>query len=257
MPQPNDILQIPPIPNGLRIPYGEDPQQFGELRLSSRKEPHPVAVVIHGGFWRAAYNLDHISHLCAALNDAGVATWSLEYRRLGNPGGGWPGTFDDVRRGCAHLFEISDRYKLDRQRMLTMGHSAGGQLALWLAAEVDVAGVVVLAPVADLRRAFELKLSNSVVHDLLGSPDEFEDRYRSVSPIERLPLRKPQYLIHGGLDAIVPLEISRRYVERAESMGDPVRLLTLENAGHFELIDPRTAEFNSVKSAVLELCRIS
>src|SRR5215831_5839788 len=162
----DDILGMPPVPNGERIRYGEDPLQFGELRVPPGDGSYPVAIVIHGGFWRAKYNLDHISHLCAALNAEGTATWSLEYRRIGDPGGGWPGTFDDVRHGSAHIVNISRRYNLDCERLIAIGHSAGGQLALWLGKEMNLRGMVALAPVADLRRAYELKLSNSVVHDL-------------------------------------------------------------------------------------------
>src|SRR5580765_8107527 len=98
-----DILQLPLPRPGERIAFGLDSLQFGELRLPEGAGPHPVVIVIHGGFWRAAYNLDHISHLCVALNKAGIATWSLEYRRLGNPGGGWPGTLQDVAVGADYL----------------------------------------------------------------------------------------------------------------------------------------------------------
>ena len=253
----DDILGMPAVPNGERIRYGEDPLQFGELRVPPGDHSHPLAIVIHGGFWRAKYNLDHISHLCAALNSEGIATWNLEYRRIGNPGGGWPGTFDDVRCGSAHILELSQRYNLDCKRVIAIGHSAGGQLVLWLGKEMMLSGMVALAPVADLRRAYELNLSNSVVHDLLGSPVEHTDRYRSASPIERLPLHKPQRLIHGTLDDIVPLEISRRYIAAAEKMGDDAQLIELKNAGHFELIDPRTTEFGVVKSTIRELCKTS
>jgi acetyl esterase/lipase len=254
----DDILQLGPPEAGKRISYGKDPLQFGELRLPEGHGPHPVAIVIHGGFWRAAYNLDHIAHLCVALNAAGVATWSLEYRRIGNPGGAWPGTFDDVAAGSNQLQAVADRYHLDCKRTVALGHSAGGQLALWLAAQGAINGVVSLAGVADLRRAYELKLSNTVVADLLGgSPESVPDRYHAVSPIELLPIRKPQRLIHGTLDMIVPLEISKRYADAAANLGDDAQLMTLAGAGHFELIDPRTKEFDLVRSTVLQLCSMN
>src|SRR5215831_7399122 len=146
MSQPTDILQLPLPSRGERLAYGADPLQFGELRLPRGSGPFPAAIVIHGGFWRAAYNLDHIGHLCIALNAEGVATWSLEYRRLGDAGGGCPGTFDDVATGARHLSSIAGRYNLDRKRFVAVGHSAGGQLALWLAAEQEpLRGVVSLA----------------------------------------------------------------------------------------------------------------
>jgi len=190
-----------------------------------------------------------------ALNAEGVATWSLEYRRLGNAGGGCPGTFDDVATGARHLGSIAGRYNLDRKRFVALGHSAGGQLALWLAAEQEpLRGVVSLAGVADLRRAYELGLSNSVVRDLLeGSPDSVPERYDRYSPIERLPLRIPQRLIHGSLDKNVPLEISQRYVDKAQACGDDATLIALKDAEHFKLIDPRATEFEVVRNTVLKL----
>src|SRR5690349_19716723 len=119
-----DILQLSPQAPDVRIPYGDDPLQFGYLRLPKGSEPFPAVIVIHGGFWRAAYNLDHISHLAAALRDAGVGTWSIEYRRIGDEGGAWPGTFQDVARGVDHLKVIAAQYKLDLQRVIAIGHSA-------------------------------------------------------------------------------------------------------------------------------------
>src|SRR5580658_2092167 len=122
------ILDIPAEPPGLHIPYGSGEFQFGELYLPEGKGPHPVAIVIHGGYWRARYDLRHIGHFCVALGKAGIAAWSMEYRRRGNEGGGFPGTFDDVRAGAAHLEKISKERALDMRRVVATGHSAGGQL---------------------------------------------------------------------------------------------------------------------------------
>ena len=253
-----DILQLPPPPPGERIAYGRDPLQFGELRLPEAAGPHPVVIVIHGGFWRAAYNLDHIGHLCVALNKAGLATWSLEYRRIGNPGGAWPGTFDDIRAGANYLTSIAAKYHLDLNRVVVIGHSAGGQLALWLGSHGDLKlrGIVSLAGVTDLRRAYELKLSNTVVADLLGgSPETVSDRYTQASPIEHVPLHIPQRLIHGTADTNVPFELSKEYAAAAKAKGDDAELIPLEGARHFELIDPRAKEFETVKQSILTLLK--
>src|SRR5947209_17499812 len=133
-----------------RIAYGSDPLQFGDLRVPQEEGLHPVVIVIHGGFWRANYDLEYIGHLCAELTRQGLATWSLEYRRIGNPGGGWPGTLDDVRTGAAHLEKIAAERSLDLKRVVAMGHSAGGHLVLWLAKQnaIVLRGIVALAPVA-------------------------------------------------------------------------------------------------------------
>lgn len=256
-PMSRDILTLSPPPADARISYGEDPLQFAELRVPAGKGPHPAAIVIHGGYWRAAYDLTHAGHMCAALTKAGVATWSLEYRRIGNPGGGWPGTGADVVRGADHLAKIAAAHQLDLRRTAAIGHSAGGHLVLWLASQrKNLRGVVSLAGVSDLRRAFELHLSNTVVADFLGgSPEQVPERYREASPIEHLPLGVPQRLLHGTADDVVPFEISRRYQAAAAAKGDDARLIPLAGAGHFELIDPRSREWPTVQDTLLALVR--
>lgn len=243
------ILDLPAVPSDARIAYGPDPSQVADLRVPHGAGPHPVAIVIHGGYWKAAYNLDHIGHLCAALTAAGVATWSLEYRRLGNAGGGWPGTFDDIRAGAAHLANVVASHRLDMSGVVAAGHSAGGHLALWLAAEmaIPLRRVVSLAGVADLRLAWELRLSGGIAARLLGgTPEEVPDRYRAASPIERLPIAVPQYLIHGTADDTVPFELSARFAKASKN----ATLIPLPGAGHFELIDPRAKEWPAVRDSI-------
>jgi acetyl esterase/lipase len=250
------ILDLAPPPADARIAYGAAPQQFGDLRVPKGAGPHPVVIVIHGGFWRAAYSLDHIGHLCAALTRAGFATWSLEYRRIGDPGGGWPGTGEDVVSGAVYLRKLAERYPLDLSRVVVAGHSAGGHLALWLAAQhkISLRGVVSLAGVADLRRAWELGLSDGVVGELLGgSPEQVPERYKQASPIELVPLGVPQRSLHGTRDDTVPIEIGWRYQKAAAAAGDDARLIELPGAGHFELIDPRSREWAAVERAIREL----
>ena len=180
----------------------------------------------------------------------------MEYRRLGNEGGGFPGTFDDVRAGASYLGRIAKEWKLDAGRMVATGHSAGGQVVLWLAKQraMPLKGVVPLAPVADLRRAWELKLSGNVVADLLGgSPAEVPERYRAASPMEMVPLGVKQRVIHGDRDDVVPLSISREYVAAARKSGDDATLTEPTGAGHFELIDPRAAAWGQVRDTIEKL----
>jgi len=266
-----DILTLPAPAADERIAYGADPAQFGDLRLPAGPGPHPVVVAVHGGFWRARYDLTHLGHLCAALTARGFATWSLEYRRLGQPGGGWPGTFADVARGLDALAALAASRPLDLGRCVVLGHSAGGQLALWLAARPRIPpdsplhapaplvprGVIALAAVADLRRGSALRLSSGVVDELLGGPPEaFPERYAAASPLELLPLGVPQVLIHGTDDANVPYELSAGYAARARVLGDAVELVTLGAMAHFEPIDPRSAAWPSVLDAVRALAAV-
>lgn len=246
-----DILDIPAPKADERLPYGSDPLQFGDLRLPEKREHAPIVVFIHGGFWKAAYNLEHAGHLCAALTKAGAATWSLEYRRIGNPGGGWPGTFDDIRLGASHVAKLAARFKLDTKRVVVAGHSAGGHLAFWLASQnvMSFQGAVALAGVVDLKRAYQLRLSNGIVETFLGgSPESVPERYAQADPMERLPIATRQRLVHGTADDVVPFEISEGFSRSSKNS----KLLPLQGAGHFELIDPRAQEWNTVSKAILD-----
>ena len=257
-------------PPTARIAYGPAPQQFGDLRLpaGATSQRWPVVIVIHGGYWRARYDLAYFGAVCGALARAGIATWNIEYRRLGDVGGGWPGTFEDVAAAADTLRGLAARYPLDLSRALALGHSAGGQLAMWLAARSRLAsdaplwradplpihGVVSLAGVADLRRAWELRLSDNVTEKLLdGTPTQVPARYASASPYDLLPLGVPQIMLHGTADENVPFEISQRYTERARALGDDARLIPLPNAGHFEPVDPATPQWAVVERETLAL----
>jgi acetyl esterase/lipase len=267
------ILDLPPLPATARIPYGEQPQQFGDLRLPSAEgrapavgKRWPVVIALHGGFWRAAYDLSHLSHLCAALTRAGLATWSLEYRKLGEPGGGFPNTLLDVAAGADHLRDLATRYPLDLGRVASLGHSAGGHLALWLAARsrvrgklkgrqpLPLKGVVALAAVSDLARALEMGLSQGVVREFMGgSPHQFPERYAEASPSELLPLGVEQILLHGTLDDTVPFSLSVDYFDKAARAGDRAALRPLEGLGHYELIDPASQAWPQVLVATRDL----
>jgi acetyl esterase/lipase len=237
-----------------RIAFGNDALQFGDLRVPRGDGPHPVVIVAHGGFWRARYDLLHIGHLCAALTERGYATWNLEYRRVGHAGGGWPGTCEDVLHGAEHLARMAAEWPLDLERVAAIGHSAGGHLVCWLAAEharlpLGLRGVVSLAGVVDLREAVARNLGDGATQAFLGDSDDYEQ----ASPMERLPLGVPQVLIHGELDDVVPIELVRGYAARAAQEGDQLIVTALPTAGHFAVIDPTSQAWPAVLGAVESL----
>jgi len=252
----DDILTLPPPAVDAHLPYGTDPNQFADLRLPKTKGPFPLVMNIHGGFWRAKYTLAHTGHLCAALTAKGIATYNIEYRRVGNPGGGWPGTFEDIRNAYRYLPQIAKRYDLDSTKLLVMGHSAGGQLALCLAAhESSLKRVVSLAGVVDLQQAWEQHLSdNAVVEFLGGKPSEVTEHYREADPIQLAINRATtQWLIHGAGDDTVPSFFSRQYAEQKKKSGEDVHYTEVSTAGHFDLIDPRSKAGPTVENTVLHM----
>lgn len=251
----NDILTQPPPPADARLPYGADRNQFGDLRIPQSKGPFPVVMNLHGGYWRARYDLAHAGHLCAALTAKGLATWNLEYRRVGNQGGGWPGTFEDIGTGFRFLPQIAKRYNLDTEKILVMGHSAGGQLALCLAAhEPRVKRVISLAGVVDLERAWEQHLSNDAVVEFLGGkPKDVPEHYHDADPMELAIKGATQWLIQGLADDVVPPDFSHNYAEQKKKRGEDVHLLEISQAGHFELIDPHSLAWPKVEQTVLHL----
>lgn len=242
------ILTREPPAADRRISYGSDPNQFVDVRIPQGKGPHPVVLFIHGGYWRAKYGLAYAGHLCAALTKAGIATWNIEYRRVGNPGGSWPGTFEDVR--AAYKFLHAHSGNADLNRLCVAGHSAGGHLAFCLASfEKTVTRVFSLAGVLDLRRAWELHLSNDAVREFLGgSPTEVPDHYREASPAERPIPQAVQKLVHGTADTSVPYEISQRYADVKEKAGEKVDMITLADVGHFEIVDPGSAVWPKIET---------
>lgn len=245
-----------PLPTpGERIAYGKGPQQFGELRVPKSEGPFPVMVVIHGGCWQNEFDYVYMTRLAAWLTGQGVATWTIEYRRLGDSGGGWPGTFLDVAAATDALREIAPKSRLDLKRVYAAGHSAGGQLALWLASRARLAksselyrenpvaihGVLGLAAITNLEK-YRIGPPNSChasVEPLLGGgPDKVSSRYAETSPSQRLPLGPRQIFIQGEKDPIVGAGSVREYVEAAKKAGDQAEILPLPEAGHFETCVP-------------------
>lgn len=269
-PDPAAILDRPPPPADRRVTYGDHPSQFGDLRLPAddRGLPAdapvrraPLAILLHGGYWRARYGLGYFGHVAAALVADGFATWNLEYRRVGEPGGGWPGTFEDVRAGVAVGLALHRDHPIDRDRTVLIGHSAGGHLALWAVADLppnagarDGLSVLALAPVADLGEAWARRLSDNAVEGLLGGgPEDVPLRYAEACPSRRLPPSVHVCVVHGTADAAVPFDLGEAFVKRAQAAGGDVTLVALEGVGHFEPVDPESMAFATVRRVTRDL----
>lgn len=222
--------------------YGGEPSQFVEFHKGTGDGIRPLAVMIHGGFWRVRYGLDHAAGFCAALAAAGFVVANLEYRRVGEPGGGWPGTLEDVKAGVAFARDRAPEFGGDASRTIVLGHSAGGHLALWVAAEIaGLTRAIGLGAVANLPLAFDLALSNCVVAEFLGgTPEEVPERYAAADPAR--PAAVPRILIHGDADDIVPVSLARQFAAPAERIEIP-------GGDHFAVIDPAHAAWKVVLAA--------
>lgn len=244
------LAQAEPAPAVVEVRYGADALRRGELRLPPGPGPFPVAVVIHGGCWLAKMDsLKGTSALADALTQRGLATWNVEYRRLGNSGGGWPGTFEDVAAAVDHLRMLAANHPLDLSRVIVVGHSAGAHLALWAASRPRLpppwGGPSALRPVgvvaidgpgelAPLIGMDEQICGQPVVVPLLGgTPQERPDEYRVATPRQQLPLGMAQFFVVAELG-----DLMQAYIADARAAGDRVEVLSAPGAGHFDVITP-------------------
>ena len=259
----HDILAMPHAEAAQRIAYGPDPRQFGELWLPRGKGPHRLVVMIHGGCWRADLpGLELQAPLSAALAARGWAVWNLEYRRIGHPAGGWPGTFQDVAQGVDAVRNFSAAKRIDLSRVVFVGHSAGGHLATWAAARhgilktsplwakdpLNPKAVISLAGIIDLQ-AYRATGPDAcggptVIEDLVGWKARGDAAFADTSPPLMAPSGVRQVVVSGGLDPIVPARFGQAFTVRAAASGDPVTHRLFPDAGHFELIDPTSPAWN-------------
>ncbi|MEV0759029.1 alpha/beta fold hydrolase [Nocardia sp. NPDC050435] len=266
---PADPLPRAPYPAvSQRIPYGPEPDTFGDLYLPEGTVGRlPVVVMIHGGGWAQNRTLTHFAPISHSLAEAGVAVWSIEYRRV-HGAGGWPVTLADVAAAVAALATVVQAragHRLDLRRVHLAGHSAGGHLAAWVAGRhtlpAEAPGVrpgfrprsaILMAGVLDLELA-ATHGRDAFVRDLLGGlPDQVPERYRTASPIRQLPVGVRLLAVHGDADRVVPLDQSRRYVDTAIARGDNARLLVLPGVGHAEFVDVASAAWARTRQTILE-----
>jgi len=241
------------------IRYGPHADQEADLHLPGAARP-PVVCLLHGGFWRMPYGRDQMTAIADDLASHGFAVWNLEYRRLGNGRAGWPAILDDVSAGVDYLARLTDGIaELDLDRVVVVGHSAGGHLAFCEAGRrrsrgceagrVRLRAAVGLAPITDLALAYDSRIGGEIVAELIGgSPGRYPERYRIASPAEMLPLGVRQLILHGNADNAVPIDFSRKYASAAAASGDPVQLIELPGTGHMEYLDPGSGAHATLRS---------
>ncbi len=265
----------------MKISYGPDSSQYGELHLPFGTRRPGTVVILHGGFWLSEYGAELGTPLAVDLARKGWVAWNLEYRRVGN-GGGWPATFMDVAAGVDELTPIAagrQHGAIDISRVVAIGHSAGGQLAAWLAGRfkpqppdtqagelataptgrgrttgaVPVTGVISQAGVLDLRGAADSGVGGNAVADLVGGTfAQVPGRFRIADPTEQLPIGVPVHCVHGRDDRTVPFQQSSTYVDAAKRAGDPAALHRVDG-DHFTLIDPSSAAWRTVTDLLSDL----
>jgi acetyl esterase/lipase len=276
------VLTRPAPPADLTLRYGPGRENVADLRLprSGSGSPAPLVVFLHGGFWRAEFDRTHTGPLTEALAEAGYAVCTPEFRRVGQAGGGWPGTLDDVAAAVDSLPALvaassapvaAGSGRVDCERVLLAGHSAGGHLALWAAARHRLPpgsrwhpsdhrrylGVVALAAVSDLAACHAERLGGGAAAGLIGGgPGRYPDRYALADPAPLIPLGVRVRLVHGTLDDRVPCAMSRAYAARATAAGDDAILDELAGCGHFELIDPLSAAWPTVLAALQSIATV-
>ena len=272
---PGEFQKLPMRPADHRVGYGVDPNQVGELRLPMGRGPHPVAVLVHGGCWKAEYaTLRDLAPMGDALKADGIASWNIEYRRPRQQGSGWPGTYLDVGYAIDHLRQLATKFPLDLSRVV-VGHSAGGHLAMWSGARqrlseksalripdpLPLRGVINLAGTIDMAENIahmESQCRDTVVTTMLGgTPSAVPDRYREVSATSMLPLKVPQILIWGEHEDFVPLSLAQRHVNMALKAGDNARLIVVPAAGHFETANPASSAWPVLRGAIRSLVNLS
>ena len=272
-----DILLRPVLQTDHRIPYGSDPSQFGDLWLpeSGSHRRLPLVVFFHGGWWKSEYDLGYGGYLCAALKHEGIAIWSVEYRRVGQPCGGWPGTFQDAASGFDFGSILANKYPLDLTRLVTMGHSAGGHLAFWIAGRqhvphdseifvpepgISLRGAIALGGAVDLRLTIDLSRDPVFSHDrdevcrfMGGSPEDLPNRYKAGNPGDLLPFQPAQVLIQGTADDQIPPDLPLRWADKSRGVGSDATVKMVNGADHFDVVDPASHAWETVRAEVRSL----
>lgn len=266
---PQKVEALPASTPTLKEAYGSRSQNVGELRLPAGKGPFPVAILVHGGCWKNQFGLAQFQALATGLTARGYATWSIEYRRLGDEGAGWPGTFEDWGAAADHVRSLAKRYPLDLKRVITVGHSAGALGSAWIAGRpnlpagtagrgkdplrirtaVIMDGPPELARFAESGRDRQVCTIPAISQMMGGMPAEAPDHYALGDPGMRLPWRVPQLLVAG---AVLRKDDADFYASKARAAGDKVDVLDLTGTGHFDMVAPGTPAYAKFEAFLSE-----
>jgi len=251
-----------------RVAYGPAPSQYAELFVPSGGGPFPVAVLVHGGCWTERFGgIKQMGNMAAALVKRGIAVWNVEYRRIDEAGGGYPGMYQDMHGALEALAAQAPANKLDLERVVAVGHSAGGQLVQWIAGRarvpatsplyrakpLPVRAVVSLGGLADLRREREL-IKSSCGRDtpeLAGLPSATRpDVYVDTNAAELIPNGSHTILVTGELDTISPPRVAQDYAARARTAGDSAEVVILPGASHYDEVAASSPSWPLVLAAI-------
>jgi acetyl esterase/lipase len=284
--QPGDLLKEAVASADHRISYGPGALHFGELRLPKSASLHPLLILVHGGCWAdrlpnldpRATSFELLRPMATALADMGIATWNVEYSRVGNAGGGWPGTFHDLSRAVDYVRTLAKTYPIDLSKVAVAGHSSGGQLALWIAARpklnrsselngedaTNKEGPLRVRAAIDLDGPPDLATSQplerrmcpvAAITDFMGgSPEQFASRYAEASPTPFLPLGVRQELIGGSLFGAIREQVAA-YETAARSKGDSITVTELAGSGHFDMLSPHSPYWKTVSDRIAAALR--
>ena len=265
---PDSLSKMPVAPATRTEPYGSDPLEYGELRVPKGHGPFPLVVIVHGGCWSSGFaTLSYLRPLAADLEAKGVATWNIEYRQLGDVGGGWPGTFQDWAAATDHVRVLAKTYPLDLSRVVVIGHSAGASGALWIAARprvpagspshsdhpLKIAASIAIDGPGDLKAFIgpdQQICGGPVVSNLMGGlPSQVPARYAQGNPIQLLPSHVPSTLISA---VVLPAKDAEAHRAAATAKGDQVQVLVLRDIGHFDMLSPATPSGTATEALILK-----
>ena len=255
------------------IAYGSAPSQFAELFLPKGAGPFPVIFLVHGGCWQASLGgIRQMHNMAGDLQGRGVAVWNVEYRRVDENGGSYPGMYQDINRAYDMLVADAGRYHLDTNRIVAMGHSAGGHLVQWLAGRgrvpksspvydprpMHLAAVISLGGLADLRAQGERipDVCDVQVAQLTGQPGAGRpDPLRDTSAASLVPNGIPAVLINGAQDTVAPPSVAADYATVARRAGDKADLLVLPGASHFDEVAATSPAWTLILPVILKRVR--